>query len=320
MTNHENTTQNIFQKIKEYRRERKEKIAEMKNKELTFSEFVLDWLKNIAIAFIFITIINNLLIAQMRVPTGSMENTVMTGDFLFVNKIYGPSTPQMIPFFNIPIPYIMLPSPSEPKRGDVIVFIFPGNRDEIEAREFQYYLKRCVAEPGDTLQLIDNELYVNGVFQPLPPQGRLELDSNDNTNEIYTFPISKRYSHKNYGPIRIPKKGDTIYFNSRTDFYDYKIFIEREGHSANWINGNAEINSKISKFYIVEQDYYFGMGDNRDNSSDSRYWGFIPRKAILGSPIICWLSWGMYNADGSECNIFQKIANIRWDRIGRTIS
>jgi signal peptidase I len=161
---------------------------------------------------------------------------------------------------------------------------------------------------------------VNGVLQDVPPRGRFEPNDVEDPIEMYhTFPASKKYTHRNYGPIRVPKKGDTVYFNTKIDFDDNRILIKREGHSANWFNEKAEIDGKVTNFYIIEQDYYFGMGDNRDRSSDSRYWGFIPRKAILGSPIICWLSWEMYDENGYERNVFQKFANIRWDRMGRLI-
>jgi signal peptidase I len=299
----------------------KEKMKKMESKKpLTLGENILSLVKTFFGALLIVMILHSLLVASFIVPTGSMENTVMTGDFLLVHKFYGPSTPQIIPFFNIPLPYAMLPSPSEPERGDVIVFIFPGMRDEVESKEFQYYLKRCVAIPGDTLKIVDNELYVNGIHQPLPENGRLEKNDYNDPSEIYrTFPIGKNFTHNNYGPIVIPKKGDTIFFKQELDFIQNKIFIEREGHTINWVVDGVLIDDKRATHYIVEEDYYFGVGDNRDRSLDSRYWGFVPRKAILGSPILCWLSWDMYDEYGNERNIFQKFANIRWNRIGNLI-
>jgi len=323
-----NKKTNLWQKYKEYRHKQKQKEEEAQ-KSMTTTDVIISWFKLLGSALIIVMMLHSLLIASFIVPTGSMENTVMTGDFLLVNKIFGPSTPQIIPFFNIPLPYIILPSPCDPKKGDVIVFVFPGMRDEVHSKEFQYYLKRCVAEPGDTLQLINNELYVNGEHQPLPPDGRLEdigrskedLMNSYSTDEIYqTFPIGKNYTHDNYGPIRIPKKGDTIFLNNKLDIIQNQILIEREGHTVNYTTESILIDDEKTNFYVVEQDYYFGMGDNRDRSSDSRYWGFIPRKAILGSPIICWLSWEMHDEYNRERNIFQKITNIRWNRIGKLIN
>jgi signal peptidase I len=119
--------------------------------------------------------------------------------------------------------------------------------------------------------------------------------------------------------MRVPKKGDTIQLKDRNDFEDWKVFIEREGHQVFWANKTV-IDNNSADYYIVEKNYYFAMGDNRDNSSDSRTWGFIPRENILGSPLICWLSWEMRDEYGNERNIFQKIANIRWSRLGNLIN
>jgi signal peptidase I len=310
---------NIIQKYKKYKQKEKDKKA--KQKPQTFGQMLFSWIKTFVFALLFVMVLHSLLIASFIVPTGSMENTVMTGDFLLVNKLFGPSTPQIIPFFNIPLPYAMLPSLKDPHKGDVIVFVFPGMRDEVKAQEFQYYLKRCVGEPGDTLQLIDNVLFINGVKQPLAPQARFEPNDEEYPMEIYqTFPMSSKFTHRNFGPIRIPQKGDLIEINDEIKFEDWKIFIEREGHTTEFYSSGLVVDGVATKKYKVEQDYYFGMGDNRDRSLDSRFWGFIPRDAILGSPIVCWLSWNMYDEFGNERNVFSKFANIRWDRIGKTIN
>ena len=263
--------------------------------------------------------LQSVLLSSMMVPTSSMENTVMVGDFLLVHRLFGPSTPQLIPFLNMPLPYVMLPSIKDPQKGDPIVFIFPGNRDEIKSSEFTYYLKRCVAEPGDTLQVIDNIVYVNNIKLPIPPDAKYDKNKNNLVEIDYTFPKSKEWTTTNYGPIVIPKKGDTIYINNELDYYDWKIFIEREGHNIYWV-GEPEIDGEITNIYIVKENYYFGMGDNRDNSLDSRFWGFIPRKHILGSPIVCWLSWEMHDEFGLERNILEKISNIRFAKMFRIIN
>ena len=89
----------------------------------SLGEIALSWLRTVGGAFAMVMILNGVLVASFVVPTGSMETTVMTGDFLFVNKfVYGPSTPQMIPILNVPLPYYRFPGLREPKKGDVIVF------------------------------------------------------------------------------------------------------------------------------------------------------------------------------------------------------
>ena len=147
-------------KYSQWKQERKAK--QEANKPQTIQEHIWSWTKTIVGAILVVMVINGILVASFVVPTGSMENTVMTGDFLFVNKfVYGPSTPQVVPFLNIPLPFYKFPGVKDPKRGDVIVFIYPGERDEVEAREFQYYLKRCVAVAGDVLRVEGHKIYVN---------------------------------------------------------------------------------------------------------------------------------------------------------------
>lgn len=319
MTEKQTNKENIFQR---YSRYKKEKKAKQKTPE-TFLEWLISWIKTIVFALVFIMFLHGLLIGSFIVPTGSMENTVMAGDFLICNRLFGPTTPQIIPFLNIPLPYLNLPALKDPHKGDVIVFVFPGMRDEVEAGEFTYYLKRCVAEPGDTLEVRDNVLYVNGIKQPLAPDAQFEPVGIEHPQEQFiTFPVSKKWTHRNYGPIVIPKKGDTVTIDSYEKYVDWDIFIQREGHEVGWNNETKMFyldSNAPSQKYVVEQDYYFGMGDNRDNSLDSRYWGFIPRENIIGSPLFVWMSISMTDEYGQPLSLFGKIAGMRPSRIGTII-
>jgi signal peptidase I len=291
-------------------------LHKQKKKQETFPEKIVSFLKTLIGAIIIVMIINGLAIASFVVPTGSMENTVMAGDFLFVNKfIYGPSTPQVIPFLNIPLPFYKFPGIKKPERGDVIVFIYPGDRDQIEPSEFQYYLKRCVAISGDTVQIINKQLYVNGNKIALAPEGKFESNRIvDIADRARTFPYNKGYTRDNYGPLRVPKKGDNINL-SKENIHEWLIFIQREGHSVAMTGNQILIDGKPTNTYTVEKDYCFGMGDNRDNSLDSRYWGFIPVDNVVGSPLIVYWSWPMRDAFERELSLIDKIKNIRWSRI-----
>ncbi|MCX8054961.1 MAG: signal peptidase I [Ignavibacteria bacterium] len=292
-----------------------------KKKPQTFAEHVVSWIKTIVGAIIFVMIINGLLIASFVVPTGSMEKTVLTGDFLFVNKlIFGPSTPQIIPFVNIPLPFYKFPGLRKPEKNDVIVFIFPGYRDEVEASEFQYYLKRCVATAGDTLQIINNVLYVNRVEQKLPPNAVIANNAfRDPMETLRTFPKGRNWTHDNYGPIRIPKKGDVINL-TLDNLEEWDIFIKREGNDVKVDGNQIIINGKPANKYTVQRDYCFGIGDNRDFSLDSRYWGFIPYDNVLGKPLIIYWSWEIKDAYERPYSLIEKISNIRWNRILKTVS
>lgn len=286
----------------------------------TFTEHVVSWAKTIIGAIFFVMIINGILVASFVVPTGSMERTVMTGDFLFVNRlIFGPSTPQIVPFLNIPLPFYKFPGLREPEKGDVIVFIFPGNRDEAKASEFQYYLKRCVATAGDSLQLINNRLFVNGKEVQLSPTGMYTPnDARDPMEPLRTFPKGRNYTHDNYGPIRIPKKGDVVRLTP-DNYIEWETFIQREGHEVVLGSDKFYIDGKPVNSYTVERDYCFGLGDNRDQSSDSRFWGFVPYENVLGKPLVIYWSWEMRNQLGQEVRLFDKIKNIRWSRIGSLV-
>jgi signal peptidase I len=301
----------LFRKYLDWRKKSKEK----KKKPETFAEIAFSWIKTIAGAIVVVMIINGLAIASFVVPTGSMENTVMTGDFLFVNKfVYGPSTPQVIPFFNIPLPYYKFPGIKKPERGDVIVFIYPGDKDQVEPSEFQYYLKRCVAVAGDTLQIINKKLYVNGKEMPVPEEAKFMHPVND-FDRIRTFPSGRGYSGDNYGPIRIPKKGDVIDINY-SNYWEWYVFIQREGHETSLRGTTVYIDGSPETKYTIDRDYCFGMGDNRDNSEDSRYWGFIPVENVVGTPLIVYWSW---DTNLPLSDIFKKFTTVRWGRIGTLI-
>ncbi|MFP4527931.1 MAG: signal peptidase I [Candidatus Kapaibacterium sp.] len=297
--------------MKKLSRQKKEK------KEMTFGEQMISWAKTLLGAVVVVMIINGLAIASFVVPTGSMEKTVMTGDFLFVNKfIYGPSTPQVIPFVNVPLPYFRFPGIREPQPGDVIVFIFPGNRDEVEPSRFEYYLKRCVAIGGDTVEIIDKQLYVNGEPQPMPEHAMHDPGVPVFESEKWqTFPYGRGYTRVNYGPLRVPKKGDIIKLD-RDNIREWIVFIKREGHEVSADSKGIFIDGVGADQYTVERDYCFGMGDNRDHSLDSRYWGFIPVENVVGTPIFVYWSW---DTSLPITRIGDKLSSIRFPRIGTII-
>lgn len=314
----------MIELINRYKQWKKERDAKRKEPE-TPVEHIVSWFKTMFGAIFFIMIVNGLLFGSFVVPTGSMENTVATGDFVFVNRlIYAPSTPQMIPFINKPLPYYRLPGYATPKVGDVIVFIYPGDRDDIEPRDFTYYLKRCVAVAGDVLEIRDTKVYVNGKEFTLPEHGKFDLSMEPpaeykeqwiQAQKEHSFPVGKGNTRDDWGPMRIPKKGDKIQLN-KSNVMEWETFIRREGHTLAVEGDNILIDGKKTSSYTVEKDYCFGLGDNRNNSEDSRYWGFIPMENIIGTPMIVYWSW---DTGRPITDLFKKIASIRWSRIGTII-
>ena len=281
-------------------------------------EPVKDFFKDVVFVLVAFFFLNSFVLASFEVPTGSMENEIMAGDFLFVNKfLYGGTTPRNIPFTNIRLPWFRVPAIRSVERGDVIVFEFPGQREEIQSPEFMFYLKRAVALSGDTVQIVDRALYVNGKPAPLPrhmkfnsyaikPHGQAEYN---------IFPPGAPFNEDNWGPIIVPRKGDVIPLMPAT-FDQWRVFIGREGHTALLdMQGRILIDGKPADAYTVERNYIFGMGDNRDNSLDSRFWGFIPEENIVGTPMIVYWSW----APDKSLLDPGKFASIRFGRLGTLI-
>ena len=280
---------------------------------------VLDFLKEMGIILGTFLVLNSFVLASFEVPTGSMENEIMTGDFLLVNKfVFGGTTPKTIPFTNKKLPSFKLPAPWKVERNDVIVFIHPGYREEVEAAEFAYYLKRCIAVAGDTLQIVNRVVFVNGKMVPAPKNIKLD-DPVDikpaGEADWKIFPKGAPFNEDNYGPIVIPKKGDVIKLTA--DNYErWDTFIKREGHSFEFLNGKAHIDGVEQNSYTVQRDYVFGMGDHRDNSLDSRFWGFIPVESVIGTPVIVYWSW---NPELSILDFGNKLSSVRWNRLGTLV-
>ncbi|MBS1491974.1 MAG: signal peptidase I [Bacteroidetes bacterium] len=265
-------------------------------------------------------IIKIFLFEAYRIPTGSMENTLLVGDFLLVTKFtYGATTPRNVPFTDIRIPYWKLPGFKDPERGDIIVFDFPGDKDELESKEVVNYIKRCVGLPGDTIHVVDKQLYVNGAIFPNPPNSQFDkVQRGLDTRNARIFPKGAPWTEDNYGPIRVPKKGDKIALNDK-NFDQWRMFALKEGHRIQLNPGGVISSDGVNlpnNEYTVERNYLFMMGDNRNNSLDSRFWGFMPEQNIVGQAFMLYWSW---DANIPFSHFFDLLGSIRWGRIGNLI-
>jgi signal peptidase I len=218
---------------------------------------VREYFESIVIAVILALFVRTWAVQAFKIPTGSMENNLLIGDHLLVNKfVFGPTRPHVEKKF-LPV--------REPRRGDIVVFKYP---DEPE-RDF---IKRVIGLPGDTLELRNKKVYVNG--QPLDEPYVHFLEPASTSQEVTSFDVRERY-----GPVRVPG------------------------------------------------DQYFVMGDNRDNSQDSRYWGFLPRSYIKGRALMIYWSYDagpdQYSQDGTITRLVSVITHFftrtRWERIFRQI-
>ena len=223
--------------------------------------------ESIIIALVLALVIRAFLVQAFSIPSGSMEPTLLVGDYLLVNEfVYGIRNP----FTNS-----VLISTGTPQRGDVVVFIYPQSPDKD-------YIKRVIGLPGDRIQVIDKKLYINGKVTVIPPPS----DNPDAPRAVYADPEITQTERDNFGPVVVPPAN------------------------------------------------YFVMGDNRDKSYDSRFWGFVPMQNLKGRAFIIYFSWG---GDGQpQSTLVPSLAralqgliynhawdsqafHIRWQRIGRII-
>ena len=129
------------------------------------------------------------------------------------------------------------------------------------------------------------------------------------------FPRGAPFNEDNYGPVTVPCKGMKIALDVRS-FGQWEVFIRREGHLAELRDGRIVIDGKPASEYTVERDYIFAMGDNRDISLDSRFWGFVPKEDVVGAPIVVYWAW---NPNIPWYHPVDKVASINLSRIGTLI-
>lgn len=230
------------------------------------------------------------ILQAVTVPTGSMQNTIMVGDYLLVNKFIFAPGGQPVPF---------LPQ-REIKRGDIIVFKYPGNQKhpEMDRREgyvpYQMnYVKRVIGMPGDEVEFRNNQVFING---QLLPEHRLLGDNSDQQASLETTEFEPRQPDQTYD----------VYYQERT----MKTVLEGKTLPDSQYEYGAR--GKITK---VPDDSYFVMGDNRDNSQDSRFWGFVHRDLIIGRAMFVYWSCDRSNGGG----VFSCISHPRLDRIFKFI-
>lgn len=290
-----------------------EELKKVKTSKEKAKEFIESLLFAGIAAFFIITFI----VQNTRIPTGSMEDTILVGDFVLVNKfIFGAESPKYIPFTQIEIPHFRLPALREPRRKDIVVFEFPGMRDQIFADDRGVnYVKRCIGLPGDTIQVVDKVVYVNHKQFWIPPHIKY-LESFARPKDMVEpriFPKGMPWNEDNYGPLIVPKKGYTIPLDV-TNVDQWATTIDRAyGEKVVDVqNGVVIIKGKPVTSYTFTQNYYFMMGDNRDDSLDCRFWGFVPRDLVVGEAFITLFSW---DRDIPFTDFFRLIGSIRPERV-----
>ena len=286
--------------------------------EKSIASTFIEYGKTIFITLLAAFILKLFVVEAYRIPSTSMENTLKVGDFLLVNKLaYGIRTPHHLPFTAAYLPSFTIPLLHSVRRGDVVVFEYPGSRDEIKPSESVNYIKRCIGLPGDTVQIKSGNVFINGFEISFPPFCKQESHQVSNLfhRSSEMFPEGSTFNDDNYGPIIVPKRGDTLQIDPAS-FFKWRVFIEREGHTVRSVADKILVDGAIASTYRVQRDYYFVLGDNRNNSMDSRYWGFVTEDRLIGEALFVYWSW---NPEVSVSSLSEKFSTIRWERIGTLI-
>jgi signal peptidase I len=246
------------------------------------------------------------------IPSGSMENTLLPGDRVLVFKLaYGPALPRSpfdIPWFNVLFlvsdkakqrfqedwwAFRRLKGLATPGHNEVMVFRSPHNRHE-------FLIKRSAGHPGDTLKIINNQVWLNGINKDLAIASMLKnndyswvnefmnSDSAANTNQVFPFSELFHWSIGNFGPLIIPRKGMTIPLKDSLVALYSNIIKDVDGIDLMAVSQKAVNPSTdaVKEFHSFQNDYYFFLGDNRNASYDSRYFGFIPEQNIVGKAVL----------------------------------
>lgn len=215
----------------------------------------LDWTAGLFPVIITVFILRSFLFEPFKIPSGSMIPTLWVGDLILVNKFtYG----LRLPVFNTKVT-----QGTAPQRGDVMVFRYPPNPN-------LDYIKRVVGVPGDTINYVNKRLTVNG--QAVETQAIPEFY--DETERTYFKQFEETFGSQKHRTIQ--------YENRRAGFMEEEIgdFPSRKNCSYNPEGFTCK----------VPEGAYFMMGDNRDNSQDSRYWGFVPERNIVGKAFFVWMN------------------------------
>lgn len=229
--------------------------ADVARDEKSRKQWIIENVTSLGLAILLVLMIRSSIIEAFKIPSGSMIPTLLVGDHIFVNKFaYGFKLPFSDLFTNDPI-YLIKRDP--PKRGDIIVFKYPKD-------ESLYYIKRVVGVPGDTLEVRNKIIHINDqpVFrEPLAPEA---------ADQIFEKLDDPKYSRSNL---------ELFQEKLNPDDTPHTIMIDKN-------NFFAESSGPI----VIPADSLFVMGDNRDFSNDSRFWGFVPMKNVKGKAMVIWLS------------------------------
>ena len=253
-----------------------------------------------------------------HIPSDSMYPALQAGDNVLVNKwIMGAR------IFNIwdaledkEVKIHRLPGVGKIKRNDVLVFNFPypAKKDSLAMDVMLYYVKRCIALPGDTLEIRNGFYRIRGTEEELgniAAQRRISGLTENNSRGVVmeSFPWSKRlgWTIKEFGPLPVPAEGQVVSLDSTSILFYQHIIRYEQKKKLSLRDKLVYLGDSLIREYRFRENYYFVSGDNMENSRDSRYWGLLPESYIVGKATRIWKS----EAPGD--------GHIRWDRVFKKI-
>ena len=279
---------------------------------------LLNLLMGIGVLVLFWLLLQVTVVASFRIPTDSMQATLLPGDNILVNK-----TLMGARIFNIwkaadgkVVNIHRLPRLGKVKRNDVLVFHYPypHKNDSLSMHLLKYYVKRCIALPGDTMGIRKGHYYIKGINEPIgniEAQKRIEKLQKENARGIVmdTYPWDKYidWTIQDFGPLHVPARGQTVAMDS-TAVKLYRNLVEWEQKKPLTREENhVYLGDSLIQEYCFKENYYFVGGDYMENSKDSRYWGLLPEPYIVGVATRIWKS------------VDKTTGKIRWDRVMKRI-
>lgn len=271
---------------------------------------------NVLIAALIALLINLFILGTTKITSESMENTILKGDFLFVEKLsYGTKFPPDIAILQDVLPEFRFPGLFSTERGDILLFENPLTGTELSRfNKKQNFVKRCIGLPGDSVSIKNRIVIVNN--QTLTTEGEIKYDRIPVDYRSLHAPDKSGWTIDNYGPVYIPRKGDIIPLTiNNIKLYEEVINIENTKDSISVVGEKIFLGDRNIDEYQFKKNYYFLLGDNRNRSSDSRFWGFLSEDKIIGRVFMCYMS--IVEPRTSEDNFF--FQRIRWNRIAKLI-
>ena len=257
-------------------------------------------------------------VATFRIPTDSMYPTLQPGDNILVNK-----TLMGARIFNVceaaedkEVEIHRLPGIGKVKRSDVLVFHYPypHKNDSLSMHLLKYYVKRCIALPGDTMGIRQGHYYIKGIDEPIgnvEAQERIARLNKENARGIVmdTYPWDKYidWTIQDFGPLHVPARGQTVTMDSTAVKFYRKLIEWEQKKPLIWYADKVCLGDSLIQEYRFKENYYFVGGDYMENSKDSRYWGLLPEPYIVGVATRIWKS------------VDKSTGKIRWDRVMKRI-